>query len=130
MLHFDWLLEKPCQTTATDVHTFGIMAGLSIYASMLNVMALTTDRFLGVHLHLRCEEIVTGKRVAVAVAFIWVLSGVLSLAGLWINSLVCYQVYNTALIAPCLLTTALLHCKILAVVRRHGNAIWAQQEIV
>ena len=130
VLHFDWLLEKPYQTTAKYVDAFGIMAGLSIYASMLNVMALTTDRFLGVHLHLRYEEIVTVKRVAVAVAIIWVLSGVLSIAGLWITSLVSYQVYNAALIAPCLLTTALLHCKILAVVRRHGNAIWAQQEIV
>ena len=64
VLHLDWLLEKPYQTTAKDVDAFGIMAGLSIYASMLNVMALTTDRFLGVHLHLRHEEIATVKRVA------------------------------------------------------------------
>lgn len=61
VLHFDWFLEKPNQTTAKGVEALAVIAAPSIYALMLNIMALITDRFLGVHLHLRYEGIVTVK---------------------------------------------------------------------
>ena len=43
-------------------------------ASFVGVVALTVDRFLAIHLHLRYQELVTHKRVVAAVISIWVFS--------------------------------------------------------
>ena len=42
-------------------------------ASFLGVVAVSVDRFLAVHLHLRYQELVTHKRVVAVVTSIWVL---------------------------------------------------------
>ena len=43
-------------------------------ASFLSVVAVSVDRFLAVHLHLRYQELVTHKRVVVVVIATWMLS--------------------------------------------------------
>ena len=48
-------------------------------ASFVGVVALTVDRFLAIHLHLRYQELVTHKRVVAAVISIWVFSALVSL---------------------------------------------------
>ena len=48
------------------------------FASFFGVTALTVDRFLAIHLHLRYNELVTHKRVVAVVISIWVLSAILS----------------------------------------------------
>ena len=48
------------------------------------LVALSVDRFLAIHLHLRYQELVTHKRVVGAVIVIWVLSLFLSLMILWV----------------------------------------------
>ena len=48
-------------------------------ASFLGITALTVDRFLAIHLHLRYQELVTHKRVIAVVISIWVISAFLSL---------------------------------------------------
>ena len=47
-------------------------------ASFVGVVALTVDRFLAIHLHLRYQELVTHKRVVAAVISIWVFSTLVS----------------------------------------------------
>ena len=41
-------------------------------ASFLGIIALTVDRFLAIHLHLRYKELVTHKRVVAVVISVWV----------------------------------------------------------
>ena len=41
-------------------------------ASLLGITALTVDRFLAIHLHLRYQELVTHKRVVAVVISVWV----------------------------------------------------------
>lgn len=48
-------------------------------ATLLGICAVSVDRFLAIHLHLRYQEIVTHRRVEAVVISIWVLSAVLSL---------------------------------------------------
>ena len=48
-------------------------------ASFLGVVLLTVDRFLAIHLHLRYRQLVTHKRVIVAVVLKWLLSSISSL---------------------------------------------------
>jgi len=52
---------------------FNIIALLLGNASFCTVVAISVDRFLAIHLHLRYQELVTHKRVVTAVILIWVL---------------------------------------------------------
>ncbi|CAH3146055.1 unnamed protein product, partial [Pocillopora meandrina] len=46
-------------------------------SSLLNVVTISVDRFLAVHLHLRYQELVTHKRVIAAVVLKWLFSAVI-----------------------------------------------------
>ena len=76
---------------------FDILVLLFATASFFGVVAVSVDRFLAIHLHLRYQELVTHKRVVAVVISIWVLSTFLSLIALWIQpdtrTLVCIHRY-------------------------------------
>ena len=112
------------KTTST---AFQIPADLLSSASFLGVTVLTVDRFLAIHLHLRYNELVTHKRVVAAVIFVWVLSAILSLIGLLLPAKKGTHVIFVTIEVVCLMTTALLYCKIYLAVRQHANQIHALQ---
>ena len=62
---------------------FAIVSLSVALASFFGVIAVSVDRFLAIHLHLRYQELVTHKRVVAVVISIWVLSVFLSLMILW-----------------------------------------------
>ena len=100
-------------------------------ASFFSVVAITVDRFLAIHLHLRYHELVTHKRVIAVVISIWVISVFLSLvrpAALldWIPKRV-PGIMFVARDAVCFITTGFLHYKIYASVRHHTGHIQALQ---
>ena len=53
---------------------FDIIAYFYSAASFSGVVAVSVDRFLAIHLHLRYQELVTHKRVVAVVISNWVLS--------------------------------------------------------
>ncbi|XP_068705215.1 adenosine receptor A3-like [Montipora foliosa] len=64
-------LHEPCRVILIFWNVIlHILAG----ASFLNVIAIAVDRFLAVSLHLRYQELVTSKRVTVALIAIWLTS--------------------------------------------------------
>ena len=66
----NWLrLDNP-SCNAKQVRT--ISNTLFSGASFLGVVAVSVDRFLAVHLHLRYQELVTHRRVVIVVIVIWV----------------------------------------------------------
>ena len=102
-----------------------------ITASFFSVVAITVDRFLAIHLHLRYQELVTHKRVIAVVISIWVISTFLSLlvpaAFLdWIPNKV-LRIMFTAIGAICFITTGFLQYKIYSSVRHHTHQIQALQ---
>ena len=92
------------------------------FASLFGVMALSVDRFLSIHLHLRYQELVTHKRVVAVVISIWVLSAFFSFIALSIPTIVSYMTFSIIDFA-CLLTTTVLNFKIFMAVRRLTNQI-------
>ena len=122
------LIVQPLKVATSQTSAFkdlikgyNITAFLLCNASFFGVIALTVDRFLAIHLHLRYQEFVTRKRVVTTVALIWTLSAFFSLWELW-NSHI--QNIISAIIPPiCLITTALFYCKIYVAVRRHRKEI-------
>ena len=95
-------------------------------ASFLGVVAISVDRFLAIHLHLRYQELVTHKRVVVVVISIWVLSVFLPLTMLFIPLDVSRAVFFFVGVIGLLVTTV-VYIRIYVTVQRHKNQIQAQQ---
>ena len=91
-------------------------------ASFLGVVAVSVDRFLAVHLHLRYEELVTHKRVVVVMISKWVCSAFISLMILWglpsTRDLLC-----TLIAALGFIITFVVYIRIYLTVQRHKNQI-------
>ena len=102
------------------VKAYAIPHSLFVFASFFGVFAITVDRFLAIHLHLRYQELVTHKRVVAVVISFWVFSVI---ACFWYESISVLSVMSVV----CIITTELLYCKMYAAVRHHTNQIRAQQ---
>ena len=106
---------------------FLIPANFFSFASFFGVTALSADRFLAIHLHLRYKELVTRNRVVAAVISTWTFSAFLSLMRLMdFKKKERFVVYAITDIL-CLVTTALLYFKLYFVVKHHANQIQALQ---
>ncbi len=95
-------------------------------ASFLGVVAVSVDRFLAIHLHLRYQELVTHKRVVAVVISIWVLSAFFSLMTMWAPPKIRSLCISVGTIIGLLLTT-LVYIRIYLAVRRHKNQVQVLQ---
>ena len=76
-----WLqLNHP---SCNNYGVFYISANLFFASSFLSVVAVSVDRFLAVHLHLRYQELVTHRRIVIVVISIWVLNTFVSFTMFW-----------------------------------------------
>ena len=105
----------------------GLFGFLLCAASFLSIIALTVDRFLAIHLHLRYQELVTHRRVVAVVISVWVCCSCFSLFVL--NRVLenVLAIINATIGAVCLTTTGFIYCKIYSIVRHHTNQIHALQ---
>ena len=120
----NWLrLDNP-SCNAKQVRT--ISNTLFSGASFLGVVAVSVDRFLAVHLHLRYQELVTHRRVVIVVIGIWVYSAFLSLIILWeLHST--RDLLRTISAAFGFIITLVVYIRIYQTVRRHKNQIQSMQ---
>ena len=103
-----------------------ILGSLFSAASFLGVVAVSVDRFLAVHLHLRYQELVTHRRVVVAMISIWVYSAFVSLITLWGPNNALYLI-STINAAFGFIITLVVYIRIYLTVRRHKNEIQSIQ---
>ena len=102
---------------------FLIVTELFFLASFFGVVAISVDRFLAIHLHLRYQELVTHKRIVAAVITTWLLSVFLSLTSLWKSRhVICVIVFGV-----CVICTTVVYLRIYSAVQSHRNQIQAQQ---
>ena len=95
-------------------------------ASFLNIVAVSVERFLAVHLHLRYQELVTHKRVVVVVIATWVLSVSNSLLAFW-NLQEVYWLIFWIMGVSCLILTTIVYTRIYFIAQRHKNQIQSLQ---
>ena len=95
-------------------------------ASFLNIVAVSVERFLAVHLHLRYQELVTHKRVVVVVIATWVLSVSNSLLAFW-NLQEVYWLIFWIMGVTCLILTTIVYTRIYFIAQRHKNQIQSLQ---
>ena len=124
-----YLLVKLLQQNPPGCGTyiaFLIMPLSFCVASFCGVVALSADRFLAIHLHLRYQELVTHKRVVAAVILIWLLSVFFPLMMLWLP-LDVLSVITSVLGVLSLVLTTMIYIRLYLTVRRVRNQIQAQQ---
>ncbi|XP_078348555.1 melanocortin receptor 5-like [Oculina patagonica] len=127
------LMVKRLQQNADDnnfyftEHTaFNIIVCIFSNASFLSVVAISVDRFLAIHLHLRYQELVTHKRVVAVVISVSILSAFLSLIGLW-STFKIANIFIVIIYGLCFICTTIFYCRIYFTVRRHTNHMQALQ---
>ena len=128
IIYLTFSLESHQGDYSQKVKTAFLVTGtVFISASILGVLALIVDRFLAVLLHLRYQEIVTPRRVVSILILSWVISTIVCL--FWIVQEYQYflWIFLKVFFATCLITIALLQCKIYSIVRRHRFQMRAQQ---
>ena len=120
----NWLrLDIPgCNTQQVWTISSRLFSG----ASLLGVVAVSVDRFLAVHLHLRYQEFVSHRRVVVVVVSMWVYSAFVSLVTLW-GLLSAWNLINTITVAFGFIITLVVYIRIYQTVRRHKNHIQSMQ---
>ena len=124
------LITEPNTGSGSHVISSLIIAFVAISnllgsVSFFGVFALTVDRFLAIHLHLRYQALVTHKRVVAVVVLIWVFSAAYFF--LFFISINVRVIFSATTGALSFATTGLLYCKIYAAVRQHRNQINALQ---
>ena len=103
-----------------------IIGSLFSAASFLGVVAVSVDRYLTVHPHLRYQGFVSHRRVVVVVVSIWVYSAFVSLFTLW-GLLSAWNLINTITVAFGFIITLVVYIRIYQTVRRHKNHIQSMQ---
>ena len=96
-------------------------------SSLFNVVTISVDRFLAVHLHLRYQELVTHKRVIAAVISIWLLSAIISSSVFWDPLLFSSRVIGLVIMTVCLIVVVIVYWRIYIVLKRHKNQIQSLQ---
>ena len=105
---------------------FNVIFDVFSVASFFGVVAVSVDRFLAIHLHLRYQELVTHKRVVAVVISLWALSVFLPLAMFWIPPNISTVVMLFVGVIGLLVTTVAYN-RIYVAVQRHKNQIQTQR---
>ena len=94
-------------------------------ASFLGIVALSLDRFLAVHLHLRYQELVTHKRILGQAISAWVFSALLPPFYVWIDEI--KKLINITIIiwSLCFIFITVISVRLYFAVRHHANQIQA-----
>ena len=122
-------LVKWLQLNDPKCSTYKAFVGIGLIfsqASFLNIVAVSVERFLAVHLHLRYQELVTHKRVVVVVIATWVLSVSNSLLAFW-NLQEVYWLIFWIMGVSCLILTTIVYTRIYFIAQRHKNQIQSLQ---
>ena len=126
---YTFFLVKWLQLENINCNTYQVL-NISGYlfstASFLGVVAVSVDRFLAVHLHLRYQELVTHKRVVVVVITKWVCSAFVSSIASW-GLLSTRDLMESVVAAFSFIVTFVVYIRIYFTVRRHKNQIHSMQ---
>ena len=104
-----------------------IIALLFVYASFFLVVAISVDRFLAIHLHLRYQELVTHKRVVAVVISIWTLSLLFSSLILYLGFVKPAFLLMDVIFGFSLIVTGILYSRMFFTARHHANQIQVLQ---
>ena len=126
---YTFFLIKCLQPENLNCNTYQVLI-ISGYlfstASFFGVVAVSVDRFLAVHLHLRYQELVTHRRVVVVVIGKWLCSAFVSLITLW-GLPGTRDLIGSVVAAFGFIVTFVVYTRIYFTARRHKKQIHSMQ---
>ena len=108
----------------TLVAIYNVSSSFLVVISMFTVTAISMDRYLAIHFHLRYPQFVTLKKVIYLQITLWAASALLTLTRL--SSFRIYLAVSMGLVILCLFLTCLAYSRIFIVLRRHQAQIQNQ----
>ena len=112
---------KPGPLLLISVH---MLFNTGCVVSLCTMTAISVDRFLALHYHMRYSNFVTEKRATHASVMIWLITILASCLSLWHNS---HAVLAVGIVV-CLLISAFSYIRIYLIARHHQLQINAQQQ--
>ena len=106
----------------------GLTGPFLCVVSLMTITAITVDRFLALHYHMRYATLVTESRVKYTLILIWLISFHLSGIAFWNKRVHKFVVAIVTII--CLLICMASYVRIYCFIRRHQLQIKAQQQAV
>ena len=124
-LYISTLVSRLNQKRIDCISYKKLLAAINFFctSSLFNVVTISVDRFLAVHLHLRYQELVTHRRVIAAVISIWLFSTIISSSVFYDSLLIISQVVWFVNITVCLILVVIVYWRIYIVLKRHKNQI-------
>ncbi|XP_078344138.1 histamine H2 receptor-like [Oculina patagonica] len=105
------------------------MIGASLCGvSLLTITAITVDRFMALHYHMRYATLVTKSRVKYTLVIIWSISFHVSGFDFWNRHV--YSSLLSSIIIICVIISTFSYIRIYLIVRRHQIQMDAQQQAV
>ena len=112
----------PCSLRIVYSESFWVCYGVSF----MTLSAISLERFIALHVHLRYKELVTSRRIVKVILAIWIVD--ITLTSLeWLPQQKYFRYVQVALWLACLLLTCLAHVRIFQILRRHQLQISAAQ---
>ena len=122
-LYIAWMVTH----TYFSLITFLVVQLIFTIASFFTVVAISADRFLAIHLHLRYQELVIHKRVVAVVILILTLSVLFPILILILNkylkSAKPVSVVGGVISGFCFIITGIIYCRMHFTARHHANQI-------
>ena len=116
-------IAKIAKPTYSTIMAFTIITNLFLTASFFLVVAISVDRFLAIHLHLRYQELVTHKRVVAVVISIWILSLLFLPLIFSLKSKKPVRVVIVVILGLCFNITGIIYSRMYFTARHHANQI-------
>ena len=109
--------------------TYFVIQTILAIASFFTVVAISVDRFLAIHLHLRYQELVTHERVVAGVISTWKLSVLSSpLIGYkYLNSRMPVYVFMVVVFGFCFIIMGIIYSRMYLTARHHANQMQVPQ---
>ena len=120
----DWLINGMSETYYQLRFFLSLISTYFASVSFLTVTAVSCERYLALHYHLRYKSMVTTKKLLTVVLFLWLFPAILSIFNYFSVKV---NFYAQGLLIPfCLLTTAVAYIHIFLILRRHHHQIQCQ----
>ena len=96
-------------------------------ASFLNVIVMAFDRLLAVSLHLRYQELITPKRVNIALVSLWLISCITAFIFVFLPT--SNEIVAAVILMIGYVLTTVAYVRIYKVVKYHQNQIYSQNQL-
>ena len=114
-----------CPTVFLIVHLYFLY--LLAAASFLNVIIIAFDRLLAVSLHLRYQELITPKRVNIALVSLWLISCITAFIFVFLPT--SNEIVAAVILMIGYVLTTVAYVRIYKVVKYHQNQIYSQNQL-